>query len=112
GNRLGRLAGERDLVLLDCGNRPRLQVGNAGDEPLVLLDLLLILGNGDRNGLAGRVDRLSAVADLLAQNGERVAVDGAFRGLVGTAADEGEKLFEHCCSSSYERRSRLQDSGV
>ena len=66
----------------------------------VLRDLLLILGDGDGDRTAGRGDRIGAVAYLLAQNDQRVAVGHLLRGFVGVTPHERKKLFQHSCFSS------------
>ena len=83
GDRLGRFAGEVVLAALEGGDGARLQILDARDQLLVLLDLLLVLGDGDGDRPAGRGDRIGAVADLLAQDDQRVAVDHLLCGFVG-----------------------------
>ena len=55
---------------------------------LYCVDLLLILGDGDGHRTAGRSDRIGAVAYLLAQNDQRVAVGDFLCGFVGVTPHE------------------------
>ena len=63
-------------------------------------DLLLVLGDGDGDRPAGGGDGVGAIADLLAQDDQRVAIDHRLRGFVAVAAHECKKLFQHSGFSS------------
>ena len=76
------------LAALEGERGARFQILDARDQLVVLRDLLLILGDGDGHRTAGCSDRIGAVAYLLAQNDQRVAVDDFLCGFVGVTPHE------------------------
>jgi hypothetical protein len=88
------------LALLKRGDGAFLQVLDASDQLLELHDLLLVLGDGNGDRPAGGGNGIGAIADLLAQDHQRVAVDDRLGGFVAVAANEGKKLFQHFRFSS------------
>jgi hypothetical protein len=106
-DRFGRLTRQPVITLLECCDGTAFEVSDAGERGPVLGHFLFVLGNGDGDGLAGRLDRRRRVADLLAEQRYGLSVEEVLLGLEGPAAQQCQNLFEHSHSSMYEHRSRL-----
>ena len=104
----GRLAGKFILALLERGDGALLQILDAGDQLLELQDFLLVLGDGDGDRPAGGGDGVGAIADLLAQDHQRVAIDDRLGRFVAVGRARAQKTVSTFPFLLYERCSRMQ----